>query len=212
MTLLSSSERISEQLAAAAQGADLVVMATHAWGRFARLWHGSVADELIQRVSCPLLLVRGYPSPVDLTGDPIAGEVLVSLDGSKSSEHILPHAAAISRISGAAVTLLYVQSSVEAKPQIANGDALAFVRHTAESWKHRLGEVATHVVRTDDKTAQAVLSFAAQHDVDLIALTTRDTGGWARFTGDDGSAAFQRAGMAVLIARPNDSTTTGAPK
>ena len=119
---------------------------------------------------CPLLLVRGYSSPVDLTGDPIARKVLVPLDGSRFSEHILPHAAAIGRISSAAVTLLYVERSEQMNPHIPKGHALGYLRQTAESLKDRLGTVSTRILRTDERLPQAVLLFAAEQDVDLVAV------------------------------------------
>lgn len=39
-------------------GADLVVMATHARKGFKRLFLGSVSDDVIRRVSCPVLVVH----------------------------------------------------------------------------------------------------------------------------------------------------------
>lgn len=41
VTILSESEQTALQLGKVAQGADLVVMATHGWGRLGRFWHGS---------------------------------------------------------------------------------------------------------------------------------------------------------------------------
>ena len=40
--------------------ADLIVMATHAYGGLRRLVHGSVADQLLHATTTPLLLVRGH--------------------------------------------------------------------------------------------------------------------------------------------------------
>lgn len=40
-------------------GADLVAMTTHGRGGLERLALGSVADEVVRRVHCPVLLVRG---------------------------------------------------------------------------------------------------------------------------------------------------------
>jgi nucleotide-binding universal stress UspA family protein len=44
--------------------ADLMVMATHGRGAFARFWSPSVAHSLLQRISVPLILVRGDNEPV----------------------------------------------------------------------------------------------------------------------------------------------------
>lgn len=44
---------------AAAEGADLIAMATHGRGGLARWMHGSVASRVLGATHCPLLLVRG---------------------------------------------------------------------------------------------------------------------------------------------------------
>lgn len=209
-TYLSESQRTVEQLCAAAQGIDLVIMATHGWGRWGRLWHGSTAEGLLRRLSCPLLLVRGYQSPVDLTGDPIVRQVLVPLDGSKFAEQILTPAAAIGQVSDASVTLLHVENSGQTNSNLSTGEVWNYLRHTAKSLNFRLPTVSTRILQTDARTAQAVLSFAAQHEFDLVAVTTHARGGWAQFSRDSiADAALQRNGMAVLILRPNDILKAG---
>ena len=45
--------------AVTAYGADLVVMATHGRSGLSHLVHGSVAEEVIRTVSCPVLVLRG---------------------------------------------------------------------------------------------------------------------------------------------------------
>ncbi|MBI3973759.1 MAG: universal stress protein [Chloroflexi bacterium] len=48
---------------AAACGAGLIVIATHARSSFSRLVLGSVADELVRNAPCPVVLVRAAPLP-----------------------------------------------------------------------------------------------------------------------------------------------------
>jgi hypothetical protein len=43
----------------------------------------------MRRLTAPLLLVRGYDAPVDLTGDPAPRHVLIPLDGSEAAEQVL---------------------------------------------------------------------------------------------------------------------------
>ena len=87
---------------------DLVVMATHGRGPLGRLWHGSVADALLRRLTAPLLLVRGHDAPVDLTGDPAPRHVLIPLDGSEGAEQVLGPALDLGALTGADHTLLRV--------------------------------------------------------------------------------------------------------
>lgn len=164
----------------------------------------------MREVSCPLLLVRGYGSPVDLSGDPIARRILVPLDGSGIAEHILPHVAEMGRIGSVAVTLLCVEPRGQASPRNATGDALAYLKSTAEMLKNRSVQVSTRLVRCDRKWPQTVLSFAAEQDVDLVAVTTRARDGLGRFTRVRlADVLLQQRGMAVLILPPTATHTEG---
>jgi nucleotide-binding universal stress UspA family protein len=205
VTVLSESEHTVDQLCAAASGVDLIIMATRGWGRWRRLWQGSTSAKLIRRASCPLLLVRGYPSPVDLTGDPVVRKVLVPLDGSTVAEQILEPAAAISQVSDANVTLLHVENSGPISSNFKSGDVLGYLTQTARSWNSRLAAVSTQVLETEESTAQAVLSFATHHEIDLVAVTTRARGGLAGLTRDRiADVILQRDGIRVLVLRANE--------
>jgi nucleotide-binding universal stress UspA family protein len=69
VAVLSKSNEVVESLCRAAEECDLVVMATHGRGLWRRFWHGGITDSLLRRLDCPLLIVRGHESPVDLTGE-----------------------------------------------------------------------------------------------------------------------------------------------
>jgi nucleotide-binding universal stress UspA family protein len=64
--------RIADALCEQALSCDaaLLVMATHGRGPLSRFWLGSVADELVRRVSRPLLLVRPDETAPDLAQAP----------------------------------------------------------------------------------------------------------------------------------------------
>lgn len=204
-TFLSEGQQIAEQLCLAARGADLVVMATHGRSRLGRLWHGSMADTLIRRMSLPLLLVRGYHAPVDLTADPVARKVLIPLDGSKRAEQVIAPASAISRISRAAVTLLHVHREGRPGAHLAQSDPADYMRQAATSINGQLRVVSTRVVRTNMPPATLVLSFAAKHDIDMIALTTRGRSGMARFArGGVADAVIEKSAMPVLVLGPSE--------
>lgn len=200
LTLLLEGERTADQLCTAAQGADLVVMATHARGRLAKLWHGSMADSLLRRVDCPLLLVRGYRTPADLTGDPLPTHVLVPLDGSTVAEQILPATAEIARISNADMRLLHVDRFPAVKAMTS--DPLGYLRSASRTIDGVAPHVDYEVVETHESPAAAVLSSARQQDVDLIALTTRGRdglSGWARTSLLD--AVIRGSSAPVLVTR-----------
>jgi nucleotide-binding universal stress UspA family protein len=87
---------------------DLVVMTTHARGPVARLWLGSVTDQLLRELPKPLLLVRPSAKQADLTDEVVLKHVLLPLDGTPLAEQILAPATALGELVGADYTLLRV--------------------------------------------------------------------------------------------------------
>src|SRR5262249_8289522 len=93
---------------AAATGADLIVMTTHGRGGLARAWLGSVADDLIRRLTVPVLLVRPQEKAPDLAQEPSLPNVLIRLDGAELAEKILEPAVALGSLMDAEYTLVRV--------------------------------------------------------------------------------------------------------
>jgi nucleotide-binding universal stress UspA family protein len=83
---------------------DLIVMTTHGRGGFSRFWLGSVADELLRRVSSPVLLFRPSEAP------PTAFDrILIALDESADLERALEPSIALGRLTqGLRITLAQV--------------------------------------------------------------------------------------------------------
>src|SRR5262245_42907923 len=90
-------------------GADLVVMATHGRGAFARFWLGSVADYLVRHLSLPLLLARPDETATNLEAEPDLSRVLLPLDGSDLAEKAIGRAVELAALMpNAEVVLLRV--------------------------------------------------------------------------------------------------------
>jgi len=87
-------------------GADLIVMASHGRTGASRFWLGSVTDAVLRAAPLPILMVRGI-------GGPAFERVLVPLDGSATSEAIIPHVIALARADNASIHLLQVEESAE---------------------------------------------------------------------------------------------------
>jgi nucleotide-binding universal stress UspA family protein len=168
---------------AARPGSDLIVMATRRRGPLGRLWLRSVADEVVDRVPVPVLLVRGEDAPIDLTRKTPLQHILIPLDGSESAERILEPAFALGTLAGADCTLLRVIASA---PRSASRDIgprwqrLLVQKEKKEAWrylrriagpaeerKHRLRRVVLDPKSID----QAILNYAKTDNADVIALT-----------------------------------------
>ncbi|MGE3809006.1 MAG: universal stress protein, partial [Gemmataceae bacterium] len=197
---------VAHALAAASTGADLVVMATHGRGKLGRLVWGSVAYELMRKLSVPLLLVRGYNAPADLTGDPIIRKVLVPLDGTTAAEKSLGPALAFGNAMRAEHTLL---RALPWDADLAHGG-----RQVSETWSYyeavvkRLGargvQVNPCIVLDERPTAEAILRYARVNEFDAVALVIRERSGLSRlFRSGVADQLIQGASVPVLVIREN---------
>ena len=209
--------KISESLCKTINAqADLVVMATRGRSPIGRLLWGSVADTLLQETSVPLLLVRGYRSPVDLTGAPSMLRILVPLDGSAGGEDILSPVAEIGRVTQGEQTLLRVLPFTGYSPMQQNHFSLA--NHAAQQQDKALDELEqmvnkskvqlpraqTKVMWSAEPPGEEILAYAERHDVDLIAVATRKRSPLKRLL-NTGVADYliRRADVPVLVVKPD---------
>jgi nucleotide-binding universal stress UspA family protein len=214
--VLVQSRDVVGSLARASAGADLVVMAIHRRGMLGRCWYGSVADRLMRRLSIPFLLVRGYHSPADLTGDPALRHVLIPLDGTDFGEKVLEPALALGTLTGAEHTLLRVLP-LETNYSLGYGGATSFppsgqgaaeARGYLRSLATRVGgetlRVQPRIVLDEQPTPRAILQYARSHEADLIALATHGREGLARlFRGSVAYQVVRGASVPVLVFRPD---------
>jgi nucleotide-binding universal stress UspA family protein len=124
-------------------------------------------------------------------GLPPVRHVLVPLDGSSLAAAVLPWAVAVAEAFGARITLLRVLE----RPVAAD---CAGHQHDAVEWELRRTEalrrlaaiepdvsarhVASSIEVVDGRPAERIVTFAATHDADLVALSTHGEGGltgWA---------------------------------
>lgn len=115
--------------------------------------------------------------------------ILVPLDGSSASERSLPYAAALARLSGAELHVVYVHT-----PLLLAEGAMYLGTPDVQLWeeekKYLLGvaerlkkegieEVSAHVL--EGMIAEAVQEYALGHASDLVVMTTHGRGPMSRF-------------------------------
>lgn len=204
---------------------DLVVMTTHARGPVARLWLGSVADQLIRELLRPVLLVRPVEAKADLTMEVRLAHFLLRLDGTPLAEQILEPAAALGELMGAEYTLLRVVrpvAPVHYPPDGAVGGPLPegilrqlrrvetesrrqaqeYLDDVAQRLRGRLLRVRTKLV-DETQPAVAVIEAAHQLAADVIAMQTHGRRGLSRlFLGSVADKVLRGAGVPLLLQRP----------
>jgi nucleotide-binding universal stress UspA family protein len=197
---------------------DLVVMTTHGYGPLSRFWLGSVADKLIRRLPMPILLARPTEASIDLlaaTHAPAVQHILIPLDGSALAEEILRPAVALGMLTGATYTLLQALDPLVAEhttPPYSVGldrSMLAEIRERALAYLEQIADrrrAQSLVVQTELVVAPphvAILDYAQEHAVDLIAMATHGQGGVARLLlGSVADKVVRGADVPILIQRP----------
>lgn len=203
--------------AAARRNPDLIVLATHARGGLGRAWLGSVADALIRRVNVPTLLVH----PRQDVAPPASTfrHILVPLDGSPLAEESVELATRIAATCGARVTLLRVviPRLVVGRPSYFfeldaelleryEGEAERYVESIAARMRESVPNVESKVTLADSPPL-AILDWAEQSDVDLIAMSTHGRSGFRRFMlGSVADKIIRGARVPVLLTRPGDQS------
>lgn len=166
-------------------GTDLVVLTSHGRAGLERAWLGSVSDAVLRKLEIPVMLIRPSDTePLARSREPEFRHILIALDGSPRAERAIAPALALAR-NGARVTLLRViaPDSGASSPYLPH--AVVFTREQLEKRRtealryvdettcavRRGGavEVAGSVV-IDYHPAHAILDYAAQHGIDLLAL------------------------------------------
>jgi nucleotide-binding universal stress UspA family protein len=143
-------------------------------------------------------------------------KILVPLDGSKLAEVVLPHVEQLAWELGSSLILLRVVKpprSTEAPwaedMMALNQEREAVFRRDAETYlSARRGElrgkgieISTYVI-TSESVAGAILDFAEQQAVDLIAMSTHGRSGLSRWVyGSVAEKVLQGAACPVLLIR-----------
>ncbi len=207
---------------ASSKEADLVVMTSHGRGPLSRIWLGSVTDQFIRRTSTPVLLVRpGEGEELDLSKEITFDRVLIPVDGSEGGDAILTPALALGKACDSDFVLLKVSGATEALSSSfvsyavrVNPKTLDDERKKAEvdldARVERLiteGVAVTGEVVLDNSPSDGVLRFAAENDIDLIAMATHGRGGVARMVlGSVTDKVVRGATQSVLVCRPSEAS------
>ena len=163
---------------AAREHCQLIVMASHGRTGPARWLLGSVAEGVLRQTRCPILLLR--PAPTQAS---IFHHILVPVDGSEASQRVV-HSLAPYLAVGGKVTMLrssgttLYNSAVEIK-----SDAVQEYLDGLEKELRRIQVegVDLKVKAVDGEAAEAILTFAKDHQCDLIAMSTHGRSGFRRF-------------------------------
>ncbi|RMG45174.1 MAG: universal stress protein [Acidobacteria bacterium] len=200
-------------------GALLVVMATHGRGGVSRWALGSVADKVLRRASCPVLLVRAGMARVG--GPP--RRILVPLDGSRAAESVLPIVTRLAAACASETVLAHVLPDLRRLSWGHRGEggrameeryrrwAETYLGETAERLRREGIEARTEILGGAD-VAEALLARQEAGDIDMLALSTHGRGGLDRWAfGSVADRLVRAGGIPVLATRMPPDADNGAP-
>ncbi len=197
--------------------ADLIVLCTHGSSGVRALLSGSIAQQVLQRGTTPVLLVRPPASGMSPPRfDPHT--ILVPLDGTVAAEVALGPATTLAMKLGARLHLMMVVAT----PETVRGDRAAVATllpsatralldieqeqaddylHAQAARLHTAGlDVVTEVRRGD--TAQQLAGEAAEHGIDLLVASTHGRAGLqAVWAGSTTARLLSRTTTPVLLLR-----------
>lgn len=197
----------------------LVCLSTHGRGRVAGALIGSVARSLLESTREPIVAVGPSAERTSELGSSSASprsplRLVACVDGSSSSERVLPVAAAWATVLGMSLTILTV---AEPSPPPLRSDARwhrhlgpdedaeAYIRRIGERWKDAGLELETHVSYDPIGSADGVETYLNSHSAGMIAVTTHARRGLTRFVfGSDATDIVHRATAPVLIVPLNE--------
>ena len=177
---------------------DLVVASTHDHGVLDRFLSSGMARHLAHHARASVLFIKPQvgPLPVSLGG---FRRVLVALDGSPGSEAALLPAAALAAREKAVITLVRVIAGKGKSLEQARAEAESYLGRLVPQVRRGLCSVQTAVLFADG-AADAILAYAAEEGIELIALTTRRRGSAARaLFGSVADAVIHKAAVPVLV-------------
>jgi nucleotide-binding universal stress UspA family protein len=199
---------------------ELVAMATHGRGPFARLLLGSVTDQFVRHAPVPVLVLRPTDeyAPLELAARPQLDHLVIPLDGSALAEQVLDPAVRLGRVFGADYTLALVldplaRPDVVARPRAWDlpdtvypatpaQQAEAYLDRIARLIDERKEAARTRVVRGRPPAA-AVLDLTGGDPATGIALATHGRSGIGRLLkGSVAGEVIRKAPGPVLVFHP----------
>jgi len=193
------------------QGASLVVMGTHGRRGFDRLFHGAVAERVLRRAPCPVLMIPPHATPAP--EDPIFTRILCPIDFSPASQQAFGFALDLASQSNGAVTAMHVLEwmadddpapygpfDTSAYRAHLESDAAARLMALADSEPHPWCEV-TPVVATG-RSHREILGQASAVNANLIVMGSQGRGGIGGvFFGSTTQHVVRAAECPVLVVR-----------
>ena len=191
-----------------AHAIDLTVLCTHGAGGIRDALWGSIAEQVVQHSTYPVLLVRagGHGEPADFQ----PATIMVPLDGTAAAEAAIPHAAALARNLAAQLRLVFVVPTLDTGAQSSFSPRasrmLADVQERqARAYLERVAAALDVPAHTEIRRGNAVAELATdtgEHADGLIAIATHGRAGLQAIWSPSTAARLLRRTQAPILLVP----------
>ncbi len=189
---------------------DLIVLGTHGRGGFEHLLLGSVAEKVMRKAPCPVMVV---PAQAATASDARFSRILCPIDGSASSADAVSYAVSLARETNGHLTLLYVVEPVPPVGEFGPLDTEDLRRSGEQHAKAALQAAVTPEVRAwcdieevvaFGKASERILHTATSHNADVIVMGVRGRGAIDLMAfGSTTNDVIRRATCPVLAVHPH---------
>jgi nucleotide-binding universal stress UspA family protein len=192
----------------------LIVLARHGYGALTRAVLGSVAERILRRAPCPILVVPPTPPGAGGIEQTHWKRVLFATDFSASAACAMPFARYESQRSGAQLTVVHTIQGLFA-PELLYSPGTPPITNATEIQERyrkgveiRLEEVVKQIdlsgcdCKLLDKnvsTSQSILGFAEQTKADLIVVGSKGAGEGFHLLGSVAERILRHASCPVLL-------------
>lgn len=198
-------------------GSCVVCLSTHGRGRLGGALVGSVARSVLQRSSDPIVALgpsadnpgwtprpRTWPEPLSVP------RIVACVDGSDTSEQVLPMAATWARALRMSMTILTVaddaldpiRRDVQPSRYGSRGGAESYIEALVEQWSGRVADVDGEVIRDPTGPAGGLRAHLDQRPAGLVAVTTHARSGMQRALLGAAAASIVHASVAPCLVAP----------
>lgn len=197
-------------------GVSLTIISTHGCTGD-RCWPmGSITNKVLQKSHAPVLLIRStQPETASVEGE--LQKILVTLDGSHTAETIIPHIESFARKMGSEIVLSraiepiiiphlasyrkreeYEQSLMDKIREEAN----YYLGKQETALRHKGINVSSALL--EGEPTQAILQYAENNPVGLIAITTHGFSGITKWVyGSVASHIIESSSKTIFLVRPS---------
>jgi nucleotide-binding universal stress UspA family protein len=205
-----------EILSTARQDVDLIVIGTHGRGGVEHLLLGSVAEKVLRKAQCPVLVV---PAGAGADQGVLFSRILCPIDGSAASAAAVAFAVSLARETDGTLRLLEVVEPLPVVSEIDALDAEAYEKQAAALARTTLHDAVGAEVRdwcrveeevAFGKASQRIVEAARDGAADIIVMGVRGRNALDLFTfGSTTNDVVRRAGCPVLVVHPPPAERRG---